>query len=373
MRAQEQKVTKNRVLEVSLPEGDPGEYLVLAEGTERKRRGGHEDYDYDDPFIDEEETDSEAANIELRVENFFCLAGEHGPEKPPEKRSREKRARKKEDPADEEHQRKREKRETTRARTMEETARILGGMKEKDVLKGEKEIERVCIGEIVANTEIGKEGLVQRISESLGPEHPLQKAVENLVEKYVDHKYIEEKKAVLEKKSEGLKEKIRERIKEKMERNVREQAEEKSVEGVESAETQEEGGGEKAGDKVGEKDADGSGEAEMRFSFNEEFYELLLEYTENEYILYYLGLYLAGRKRVLEFTVKKSIFQKLQDLFPSGYRLNGSLGKKITSYRNRKKMKRSGFGQGEGTQAQEKVPGDSCERTEKKRGSPAAK
>lgn len=328
--------TDNSVIHVPLSGDSIREHVVFQAAPEKKKRHTADAYDYEDPFIeaDEEQRYEEA---ECRVENFFCLAGEEAPEGPARDRDRSKRAKREERSQEkkeekERHGARKEKREATRRKIIAEEADALSGMKALAEPEIEKEIEKVCLYEVVATPGVKEEEVADKLVEAVDQSMVSRAFVESRVAAYMSHSHLRSKASELA----GASQQLLGKVKESIDFNIKEQ--------------------------IGSKEL---GEEELSFNFDDAFYDAMCTYTENEYLVFYINLYLAGKKRVLEFTVKKNIFQKLQELFPSNYKIAGTLGKKITSYMM-KKWARGGkhaedLRESGDTDAGEKGPADSVD------------
>ncbi|KAI5188600.1 hypothetical protein NECID01_0213 [Nematocida sp. AWRm77] len=288
-------MSAGRVVHVDLAQKE----VELQSTSKQKKRKTADTYDTNDPFFQEDEAVG-PEHAECQYENFYCVSGEKMLSIVEKKREEKK----------EEHKIKKEKRESTRQKFLEEKEELLASIKAGDVSETDfgESAQKLVVLEILTAQDAKPETLLQAAEESLAKDQfekisPLIK--QSFTKESVEH--------ILEKavgESQALQEEIKEEI-------------------------------EKEKQKVEELEAEDPTDAKYaKLQFDAAFIEKLCQYTDKEYLVIYFNMYLSGKKRVLEYGIKKNIFCQLQSFFPSTYGSNGSLGKKIASHvlkkRNRK-------------------------------------
>ncbi|KAI5180398.1 hypothetical protein NEOKW01_0702 [Nematocida sp. AWRm80] len=265
--------------------------VQVREIKREKRRKEIDKYDTDDPFYQEDE-EVFIEVFKCDYDNYYCYAGDVV-----EGSQREEK---------EETKPKKEKKENIKEGFLlyrEESIHFLLSAEESQL---DKIVEDLVIADIVTSQAPNKTDLLNEIQPELSPEK--YKAIESIINNKYTYKYLQKYlEGVTEEKTEILA-----RIKEEIEREK---------ERIDKEET---------------------GDPETRYSkihLNNTLLDLLSLYSEKEYIIYYVSLYISGKKRVLEHALKKQIFMELLRLFPAGFGANGSLGKKIASYALKKRIR----------------------------------
>jgi len=273
----------NRVVLVDLEDKE----ATIGEEEKQKRRKTSERYDSEDSFYEEDEK-PEKGETDCRYENFYCVQGDSLA--PAERRSEGR---------DEKSEKKKEKREIIREKFVDEKEKLVRELESVPESRIEEVIERLVVLEVVTEQEPSAEMLVRSIRETTEQAY-------NTTEDIVRRTFAKER---LEKIVESVKKEI-EAIEEEIKRCIGEN---------ESASSMGQEGG-----------TGGDAEGSSKIKFNDSFMEILSNYTDREYIVFYMNLYLSGKKRVLEHSVKKNIFINLRKLFPPDIREKVmSLGKKI--------------------------------------------
>lgn len=247
----------------------------------KKKKRVVDTYDMEDPFYQEDEI---VNTFECRYDNFFCLSGEsHIERRKDEAEQKEER----------DERSKKEKKETTRERYLQQKQEKL---EEYSTAQDEPEKKRVVKELVILEVLTAQEPSASRLVEEMMRASPNANKleVEKTVENLMGTKGLEK----LQDETEIRTAEITQQIKQELQRRIDRAAE--SPEG-------------------------------RQLQFDDELFDLLVEYTEVEYLLFYIKLFLAGKKRILEHKVKKNIVKNLQELFPVEYR-SVSLGKKIASY-----------------------------------------
>lgn len=284
-------MSANKVIHVDLAQKD---VEVHAVEKSRKRKIADE-YDVNDPFFQEDAV-PDVEHTECKYENFYCIAGER---LVPADKKREKKK---------EHKIKKEKRESTRQKFQDEKDELLGLLGGMTAAELEESLPKLAILEILTAQEVSPAAFLSAIAAQVDSEQ--FKRVKPLAEQLLTK---EAAGAVLEqavRESQALQAEIKAEIETERQR---------------------------ADELFPDDPTDGK---YGRMQFDEQFIEKLCQYTEKEYLVFYFNLYLAGKKRVLEYGVKKNIFCQLQSFFPASYGNIGSLGKKIASYIVKKRNKR---------------------------------
>ncbi|KAI5190039.1 hypothetical protein NEMIN01_0824 [Nematocida minor] len=236
-------------------------------------------YDMEDPFYQEDEA---VATFECKYKNFFCLSGESLVERKKEEKEEKAKKEKKETSRERYLKQKQEKLEEYTA-APEDADRIIKELVTLEILTAQEPSRDTLLDEIVkVKPGEDREKTGAKIDELMSKEglQNLLKEAEEECKKIVGEIEVEIKK------------------------KIEESAEKETVD--ESS-------------KI------------TQLSFDDDFLEKLTKYTEIEYLCFFIKLFLAGKKRILEHKVKKNIVKMLQEVFPVEYR-SSSLGKKIASY-----------------------------------------
>lgn len=257
--------------------------VEIREKEVRSKKRTVDAYDMEDPFYQEDE----AINaFECSYKNFFCLSGENHVE------------RKREESEEKDDRMKKEKRETTRERYLQEKQEML-----EEYASNPKEalsvfIKRLVTLEILTAQELRKDVLLEKV-EKANPSVNKEEA-STWIDEYISRDGLEALQKEIEDRSRNMLSELKGSIDEKIDENIRMNQEDGNVH-------------------------------PKQIKFDEEFLNRLKNYTDTEYLLFYIRLFLGGRKRILEHKVKKNIIKELKEIFPVEYRSN-SLGKKIASY-----------------------------------------
>ncbi|KAI5184323.1 hypothetical protein NEHOM01_0068 [Nematocida homosporus] len=274
-----------------------------------KRKKAADQYDIADPFFQEDE-DKGTDVLACEYQHFFCLAGEsvQGLEKKKEELGGETKNKK-------------EKRESTRQGFMDDKEVLLASLSERPLADLPEQARQLLVLEILTAQEPSLSGLLADVRESQSKQKDqngvalMSKERLAMIEAELTRIFTEEYLVAIGETTKTESAELLDIIK-----------------GIIAAQKAE----------IDLKEPNDPTEAKYaKLVFDDSFIELLSQYTDKEYLLFYLNLYLSNKKRVLEYTVKKAIFQQLQELFPSTYGSVGSIGKKISSYNLKRKNKKA--------------------------------
>ncbi|KAI5171298.1 hypothetical protein NEFER03_0657 [Nematocida sp. LUAm3] len=286
----------NRVIEVDLEQRE----IEVRKTEKQKKKRSQDAYDINDPFFQEdEEVQVEAYTVDCEYRNFRCI-GEGEEEK------------RREEPK--ESVKKKEKREITKHLYEEDKLKAIEEINKQEP-NLDKLIEKIVIYDVITSLEPNKDVLLQQVKEKT--DESLHKRIEELIEDFYMENHLKKVAEKKKQKNQVILEDVKERIDE-----IKQDMDAKNPENPGRYEN---------------------------LTISDEFIQVLADFTENEYIFFYINLYLTQKKRVLEYAVKKGIFQQLQEYFPDSSMLSGSLGKRISLYllkkRRREKTKEEALGE----------------------------
>ncbi|KAI5143341.1 hypothetical protein NEPAR06_1771 [Nematocida parisii] len=247
----------------------------------KKKRRIVDVYDITDPFYQEDE---EVTTFECRYENFFCLSGDAPAEK------------KKEAEGESEEKTKKDKKETARERYAKQKQDRLEEYSEVPSDQKAKALKELAVLELLTAQEPAAKDLVDAIMGLYPNEN--KEEIKNIIEKVLSKEGMEGIFAEAEKTKKELSNEIQPEILKRVKKNEVTDAQE--------------------------------------IQFDNELLDLLVRYTDVEYLIFYIKLFISGKKRILEHKVKKNAVIALQELFPAECR-SSSLGKKIAMHVIRKK------------------------------------
>ncbi|OAG29459.1 hypothetical protein NEDG_00592 [Nematocida displodere] len=275
----------NRVICVDLKE----EEVEIRTVEKQKKRKAPDQYDVDDPFFQEDE-EVEVDAIECKYENFFCVSGETALQL--EKKKEEK----KEDVS----KIRKEKRENIRHGFVADKEELLASFSEIEESSLAAAVRRLVVLEVLTEQDPAKDRLFAALSPLAAPStHSRLRA---LIDAFFSHEELQKVLDETAVQSKGLIEKIKEGVEE---------------------------------EKLRVEEAFPNDSTETKYAkihIGKSLMENCTLYTECEYLIYFVSLYMGGKKRVLEYPIKKAIFSQIQELFPSTYGSSGSIGKKIASH-----------------------------------------
>ncbi|KAI5137045.1 hypothetical protein NEAUS06_2077 [Nematocida ausubeli] len=257
----------------------------------KKKRRVVDVYDVMDPFYQEDE---EVNTFECKYENFYCLTGESAVE------------RRKEAEIEYEEKLRKDKKETARERYVKQKQEKLEEYAASSPEGRAAVLDKIAILELVTTQELDAKSLAEEVVNKCPDENI--KELEKVLTKTFSKEGMEEMYAKAEEKKNALGEEVK----------------------VESLK------------RIKKDEATGRPEIQ----FDPKFLDLLVKYTDVEYLMFYIKLFLSGKKRILEHKVKKNAIRALHEYFPVECR-SMSLGKKIASHVI-KKRRRGQMTQSEG-------------------------
>ncbi|TBU12257.1 hypothetical protein CWI38_0828p0020 [Hamiltosporidium tvaerminnensis] len=251
--------------------------------TKKPKRRPNDDYDYEDPFIEQLENEYEAVELECNLSSFFIYSGKM--------------------PFDRQKVIKKYENEVKKAGTKDRKKR-------KDIIKEECTVKRCKIMEEIkeGTTELENKFLeiflLQLIIENVDVNTFLQEMKElnkDINEKWIDKEYLKLKSKEIQCEFERYKNEITSLIGLKCHKHTDDLP-------------------------VCKKDL-----------FNSVFYDMVVIFIDLSFKLLYLESYLNETKRITEDVAKKRIYNDLYKIFPEGCDCYKSLGYNIFRYKQRKK------------------------------------